>query len=1261
MTHFPLTSTGKALLLKAVGGKNAAARVIDDAAYAVIEGAPARDRIENLFSTPGFEAFLAAWPRKSSVLFDVVVRSLFSRAAKAADTRTAERMCELLASRVFHQGIGRFVKGQQDFARLADFIVDLLDLAGAGTSLSLDFINLATSGVLETLREEYCSDDPDIYEYFKDWIKRAISLGAGPAATRELAEFLVSEDLKKLSRFALGKREALAPMFSTLLGQWIEGGAKRKSVELKLRLMRRIASSAKIEGMRRKDSRLGLALAFAELFGSIDPSFDEPLSCFADIFAFNKKAEGPTIWERLQARPDLYAKEMVFFSSKEWFRFSDYVRMACGATAVTLFLEYFFASVEEGRIEGLAPEALRVLPSLILVNRDLLRDKAFWKNRAKFLSLAIGRCSSFRIRRLLLRTFADEIILIAQGAFDIDEGRMKVRYKAEGFSALLAAKLDEVPMRPEPKEKADARFDEVFKAAVIAIWADVRQRLGKERIEGFLALFSLARSLDLDDYALEELEAIADRNLDAYLRPLVNLSRRLAGMDFIEARESAAERMDRTFWYRLDFSAAYPYIIELVLPVTGAMAILPDEEQNLARTDGSTIWLPRFMSAFEEDPERLPDNRNLTIYAGMALHEAAHIVAGSFAVDWQPFLLSFDRPVLIHSIFNAVEDFRVERYLCHITRHPQVQDIITAINIFLYAKPAGQHLFDFLMTAYARAAGHWETLVSLNPDHAVAYDELLAAGYPSGRHGSVEALGDWLADQLADMDPCDPAAAMRLASELYDSLQLWPLPETVGDPRRRRRGVPLAGAENVLATRSVMSQEELEALAEAFEEDPEGCLRGLGIDARNLAAAMEGRARSKAQPLRGGGKGGKGGKAGTKGEGPAKGEHTASDEEQAFDRLNLAFENAPDSNMEEARALERIIEGIKRACVMAGYQEQGEVKPADYGRKDREEAERQKTGVDAKKAKALGAAGSKRKRDQRRRGRRVGRPRSRIVKSSRAAGNDSLLRVCQEQPITKISRDFLAVNSQYNGLGSKIGRMLTRMIQDSSDTKSEFSSTDGDIDDERLIEMLSDPLRHDSDIFEFVEEERKTMAVVIGLDISGSTESPVAGDAKNRPTVIDVEKHFALIFMRAVRLLTDDVTVLAFNSSSGTTIYRPDPPEALSSLTPGAANRDGDFVRYCTAELSEKSKDTRYLFLISDGLPSAVGYNGQSALDDTILSLREARKAGVRIVYLNIDSGAMEYFDRFADEVVYARRFRHPEDLIHAAPALVRSLAQEVL
>jgi nitric oxide reductase activation protein len=127
-----------------------------------------------------------------------------------------------------------------------------------------------------------------------------------------------------------------------------------------------------------------------------------------------------------------------------------------------------------------------------------------------------------------------------------------------------------------------------------------------------------------------------------------------------------------------------------------------------------------------------------------------------------------------------------------------------------------------------------------------------------------------------------------------------------------------------------------------------------------------------------------------------------------------------------------------------------------------------------------------------------------------------------------------------------------------------------------------------------------------------------------------------------------------------TNVYRIDPLEAVSSITPDQANRDGDFIRYITSKLKESTADIRYFFLISDGMPCSDNYQGKEALDDTVIAMREAVTAGIRLVYLNIDTNQAEYFSLFKKEAHYAEHFSRPEEILPRIPNLVEAVMKAI-
>ena len=286
----------------------------------------------------------------------------------------------------------------------------------------------------------------------------------------------------------------------------------------------------------------------------------------------------------------------------------------------------------------------------------------------------------------------------------------------------------------------------------------------------------------------------------------------------------------------------------------------------------------------------------------------------------------------------------------------------------------------------------------------------------------------------------------------------------------------------------------------------------------------------------------------------------------------------------------------------------------------------------------------------------------RILSLNRDTKTRSIIKECKEYEMNKISRTFLSENKKYQHISISIYRKLAEIIENRAHETFEYSSIIGDIDMDRLIECLADPYnRLTTEYLEYSTEHKKTLKVIIGLDISGSTSYPITmGDDKSE-TILDIEKHFALIFADALGMLTDMIDVYGFNSFTSTNIYHAVPVEALTGFVSDNSNRDGDFIRYINYIFSESSSDLNYFFLISDGMPNAINYEGKYALDDTLIAMRESREQNIRLIYFNIDTELREYFGFFKNEALYAEYFSNPHQLLEAIPELVMSIAQEVV
>jgi hypothetical protein len=244
---------------------------------------------------------------------------------------------------------------------------------------------------------------------------------------------------------------------------------------------------------------------------------------------------------------------------------------------------------------------------------------------------------------------------------------------------------------------------------------------------------------------------------------------------------------------------------------------------------------------------------------------------------------------------------------------------------------------------------------------------------------------------------------------------------------------------------------------------------------------------------------------------------------------------------------------------------------------------------------------------------------------------------------------------------------LLSVILPAIEEEHDFSAVEGEVNIERLIEILSDkgPTCEMPGLFDVFQETRRSLEVIIGIDASGSTAQSInipGGDADTRDidTILDVEKAFAMIFGRAMSFLTERVRVYAFNSVTSTNIYKAETIDAVTSFEPDAANRDGDFIRYVNDLLQRSDAEVKYFFLLSDGQPSADNYNGKEALDDTLIAMRETVNAGIKLIYFNFDSIRREYYDHFKREATYAQYFTSPDEILTVIPDLVTTVSNSI-
>lgn len=170
-------------------------------------------------------------------------------------------------------------------------------------------------------------------------------------------------------------------------------------------------------------------------------------------------------------------------------------------------------------------------------------------------------------------------------------------------------------------------------------------------------------------------------------------------------------------------------------------------------------------------------------------------------------------------------------------------------------------------------------------------------------------------------------------------------------------------------------------------------------------------------------------------------------------------------------------------------------------------------------------------------------------------------------------------------------------------------------------------------LYQVTRPERRTMAILLLVDVSGSTDSPVSPGR----TVLDVERMTVLLASEALDALGDPYAVLAF-SGSGRHDVRVDTVKSFAEHDPARVRRRvsalvsahntrlGAAVRHATALLNAQPAERRLLLILSDGQPNDVGgYQGTYAVGDSRQAVLEARAAGVHPFCLTVDRDEHEY------------------------------------
>ena len=187
-----------------------------------------------------------------------------------------------------------------------------------------------------------------------------------------------------------------------------------------------------------------------------------------------------------------------------------------------------------------------------------------------------------------------------------------------------------------------------------------------------------------------------------------------------------------------------------------------------------------------------------------------------------------------------------------------------------------------------------------------------------------------------------------------------------------------------------------------------------------------------------------------------------------------------------------------------------------------------------------------------------------------------------------------------------------------------------EIDWDALIEARSE-MRRGREPSErlFTRQHRlaRSIAVLFMVDMSGSTKG----------WINDAERESLVLLCEALEILRDAYAIYGFSGQTRRRceVYRikrfDEPYDAtvrgrIASIAPRDYTRMGAAIRHLTQRLRAVGARTKLLITLSDGRPDDYdGYRGEYGIEDTRMSLLEAKRAGIHPYCITIDEAARDY------------------------------------
>jgi len=220
-----------------------------------------------------------------------------------------------------------------------------------------------------------------------------------------------------------------------------------------------------------------------------------------------------------------------------------------------------------------------------------------------------------------------------------------------------------------------------------------------------------------------------------------------------------------------------------------------------------------------------------------------------------------------------------------------------------------------------------------------------------------------------------------------------------------------------------------------------------------------------------------------------------------------------------------------------------------------------------------------------------------------------------------------------------------------------------EIDLEAYVRQRSDSLlsrsQGEQKLYRDFRGKQRDLSCLLLADLSLSTDAWINDNAR----IIDVIKDSLYLFTESLHACGDQFALYGFSSDSRHDVqfqtikafdekYQADIHRRIDSLKPQNYTRMGAAIRRSTQLLAAQKSEQRLLLLLTDGKPNDIDiYEGRYGVEDTRMSLIEARRQGLQVFCITIDQQANDYLPHIFGQQRYVL-IRNPAELPREVPLL---------